>query len=504
MSATPVDQPTESSGQYPYTRGISSDPGVWTMGQYSGFGTAAETNARFRSLLEQGLTGFSVALDLPTQMGLDSDNPFAAGEVGKVGVAIDSLADIEVLMEGIELDKISQVRTTANSIGYIWAAMFEVLAEKRGVDPNKFGMFIQNDVLKEYFARGTQIFPAPAGLKLSVDVIEHVASNIPRWVPLAMSGYHIRESGSSAMQEIAFTFSDARAYLDQAIERGMSVDDVAPTLFTFLSSNMEFMPEVAKFRAARRVWAKLMRQTYGSKDPRSEQLRIFAFTAGSSLTAQQPLNNVVRTSIEALAAAMGGCQTMHVCAFDEALGVPTEAAATLALRTQQIVAFETGVTDLVDPLGGSELLERLTDELEAEVMIEMDKIADLGGALACIESGYFATRLSDSAFETATAIDTGKQKVVGVNSFVSDTAEFEVFTIDQESEARQIEALLHIKEKRDQSQVTHTLEGLSTAAHEGINIVPAVVLAVKAYATVGEITDVLREVYGKWEPTSNF
>jgi methylmalonyl-CoA mutase N-terminal domain/subunit len=504
MSATPVDQPTESSGQYPYTRGISSDPGVWTMGQYAGFGTAAETNARFRSLLEQGLTGFSVALDLPTQMGLDSDNPFAAGEVGKVGVAIDSLADIEVLMEGIELDKISQVRTTANSIGYIWAAMFEVLAEKRGVDPNKFGMFIQNDVLKEYFARGTQIFPAPAGLKLSVDVIEHVASNIPRWVPLAMSGYHIRESGSSAMQEIAFTFSDARAYLDQAIERGMSVDDVAPTLFTFLSSNMEFMPEVAKFRAARRVWAKLMRQTYGSKDPRSEQLRIFAFTAGSSLTAQQPLNNVVRTSIEALAAAMGGCQTMHVCAFDEALGVPTEAAATLALRTQQIVAFETGVTDLVDPLGGSELLERLTDELEAEVMIEMDKIADLGGALACIESGYFATRLSDSAFETATAIDTGKQKVVGVNSFVSDTAEFEVFTIDQESEARQIEALLHIKEKRDQSQVTHTLEGLSTAAHEGINIVPAVVLAVKAYATVGEITDVLREVYGKWEPTSNF
>ena len=504
MSATPVDQPTESSGQYPYTRGISSDPGVWTMGQYAGFGTAAETNVRFRSLLEQGLTGFSVALDLPTQMGLDSDNPFAAGEVGKVGVAIDSLADIEVLMEGIELDKISQVRTTANSIGYIWAAMFEVLAEKRGVDPNKFGMFIQNDVLKEYFARGTQIFPAPAGLKLSVDVIEHVASNIPRWVPLAMSGYHIRESGSSAMQEIAFTFSDARAYLDQAIERGMSVDDVAPTLFTFLSSNMEFMPEVAKFRAARRVWAKLMRQTYGSKDPRSEQLRIFAFTAGSSLTAQQPLNNVVRTSIEALAAAMGGCQTMHVCAFDEALGVPTEAAATLALRTQQIVAFETGVTDLVDPLGGSELLERLTDELEAEVMIEMDKIADLGGALACIESGYFATRLSDSAFETATAIDTGKQKVVGVNSFVSDTAEFEVFTIDQESEARQIEALLHIKEKRDQSQVTHTLEGLSTAAHEGINIVPAVVLAVKAYATVGEITDVLREVYGKWEPTSNF
>ena len=497
-------QTQEVPGAYPYTRGISADPGVWTMGQYAGFGTAKETNARFRSLLDQGLTGFSVALDLPTQMGIDSDNPLAAGEVGKVGVAIDSLADIEILMDGIELEKITQVRTTANSIGYIWAAMFEALAEKRGVDPNRFGMFIQNDVLKEYFARGTQIFPAPAGLKLSVDVIEHVATKIPRWVSLAMSGYHIRESGSSAVQEIAFTFANARAYLDAAIKRGMTVDDVAPTLFTFLSSNMEFMPEVAKFRAARRVWAKLMHETYGSQDPRSEQLRIFVFTAGSSLTAQQPLNNVVRTSIEALAAALGGCQTMHVCAFDEALGVPTEAAATLALRTQQVVAFETGVTGLVDPLGGSELLESLTDELEAAIFSEMDKIAELGGALACIESGYFATRLSDSAYETARAIDSGDQKVIGVNTFVSESARFEVFEIDKESEQRQIADLAQVKSKRNTDKVTESLESLLVAAQAGINIVPAVVVAVKEYATVGEITNVLREVYGKWQPTSDF
>ncbi len=494
----------ETSGQYPYTRGISADPGVWTMGQYAGFGTAGETNKRFRSLLDQGLTGFSVALDLPTQMGLDSDNPLSAGEVGKVGVAIDSLADIEILMEGIDLEKITQVRTTANSIGYIWAAMFEALAEKRGVDPNEFGMFIQNDVLKEYFARGTQIFPAPAGLKLSVDVIEHVATKIPRWVSLAMSGYHIRESGSSAVQEIAFTFANARAYLDAAIERGLTVDDVAPTLFTFLSSNMEFMPEVAKFRAARRVWAKLMHDTYGSVDPRSEQLRIFAFTAGSSLTAQQPLNNVVRTSIEALAAAMGGCQTMHVCAFDEALGVPTEAAATLALRTQQVVAFETGVTQLVDPLGGSELLERLTDELERDIFAEMAKIAELGGALACVESGYFATKLSDSAYETALAIDSGDKKVVGVNTFVSETAEFEVFALDKESEQRQIVSLHKLKESRNEKRLQASLEKLSSDARAGVNIVPAVVVAVKEYATVGEITNVLRDVYGKWQTTSSF
>lgn len=495
---------TEQPGMFPYTRGISADPGVWTMGQYAGFGTAAETNARFRALLAQGLTGFSVALDLPTQMGLDSDNARARGEVGKVGVAIDSLADIEVLMEGIELERITQVRTTANSIGYIWAALFEALAEKRGVDPNAFGMFLQNDVLKEYFARGTQIFPAPAGLKLSVDVIEHVARHIPRWVSLAMSGYHIRESGSSAVQEIAFTFANARAYLDSSIARGLSVDDVAPTLFTFLSSNMDFMPEVAKFRAARRVWARLMRESYQAKDPRSEQLRIFVFTAGSSLTAQQPLNNVVRTSIEALAAALGGVQTMHVCAYDEALGVPTESAATLALRTQQIVAFETGVTGLVDPLGGSYVLEALTDQLERDILDEMHRIEQKGGALACIESGYFATALSDSAYEQALAVDSGEKPVVGVNRFVTDPISFEVFGIDPESERSQVRDVERVRATRDQAAVDRGLGELREAASGGDNVVPACVTAVRAYATVGEIADVLRGVYGTWKPSGTF
>lgn len=494
----------EVPGQFPYTRGISSDPGIWTMGQYAGFGTAQETNARFRSLLDQGLTGFSVALDLPTQMGMDSDAPMAAGEVGKVGVAIDSLADIEILMDGIPLEKISQVRTTANSIGYIWAALFEALAEKRDVDPGEFGMFIQNDVLKEYFARGTQIFPASAGLKLSVDVIEHISRTIPRWVSLAMSGYHIRESGSDAVQEIAFTFSNARAYLDAAISRGLTVDDVAPTLFTFLSSNMEFLPEIAKFRAARRVWATLMRDTYGAKDPRSEQLRIFVFTAGSSLTAQQPLNNVVRTSVEALAAALGGVQTMHVCAYDEALGVPTETAATLALRTQQIIAFETGVTTMVDPLGGSQVLEAMTDDLERQIWDEMHRIVERGGALECIDSGYFSEALSDSAYQQAQAVDSGDKKVIGVNSFVTDPVAFDVFSIDPESERAQVRSLLRLRETRDATAVAAGLEAVRLAAEAGDNVVPACVQAVKAYATVGEIADVLRGIYGTWQPSGAF
>jgi methylmalonyl-CoA mutase N-terminal domain/subunit len=358
---------SERPGQYPYTRGISDEPRVWTMGQYAGFGSAAESNRRFKTLLDAGGTGFSVALDLPTQMGLDSDDPQAAGEVGRVGVAIDSLADIEILMDGIPLEKLTQVRTTANSIGYIWAALFIALARKRGVDPNQFGMFIQNDVLKEYIARGTQIYPPGPSLRLAVDTIEYCAAEIPRWVPLAMSGYHIRESGADAVQEVAWTFANARAYLDEAIRRGVPVDEVAPTLFTFLSVTIDFLPEVAKLRAARRVWARLMRETYGARDPRSAQLRIFAFTAGSTFTAQQPMNNVVRASVEATVAALAGVQTLHVSAYDEALGVPTEAAATLALRTQQVVAFETGLATTVDPLAGSHALETLTEDLERRI-----------------------------------------------------------------------------------------------------------------------------------------
>jgi methylmalonyl-CoA mutase, N-terminal domain len=493
----------EKPGEYPYTRGIKADPGVWIMGQYGGFGTPAQTNERFRTLLSQGITGFSVALDLPTQLGLDSDHELAEGEVGKVGVAIDSLRDIEILMDQIPLEKISQVRTTANSIGYIWAAMFIALAEQRGVDPNEFGMFIQNDVLKEYIARGTQIFPAEVGLKLSTDVIEYIAVHIPKWVSLAMSGYHIRETGSNAVQEVAFTFANAREYLDAALKRGVTVDQVAPTLFTFLSANIEFLPEIAKFRAARRVWARLIREKYHAKDPRSEQLRIFAFTAGSSLTSQQPLNNVVRTAVEMLAAALGSIQTMHVSAYDEALGVPTQDAATLALRTQQVIAFETGVLNTADPLAGSVEVERLTDDLATQMWEMMEDIQNRGGALACINNGWFSEELGNSSYEFTKAVENGSRKLVGVNVFQSDAGEkFIPFTIDPKSEKEQIDSLNTLRSQRDNKAVEVALDALEAAARNDENIMATTIVAIKAYATVGEIVDRLRRVYGKWETTS--
>ena len=474
------------------------------MGQYAGFGTPAEANERFRVLLEAGVTGLSVALDLPTQMGLDSDDPLAAGEVGRVGVAIDTLADVETLMDGIPLELISQVRTTANSIGYIWAAMFIALAEQRGVDPNEFGMFIQNDVLKEYIARGTQIFPPAASLRLAVDVLEHVARLIPRWVPLAVSGYHIRESGSDAVQEIAFTFANAIAYLDATVARGVSIDAVAPTLFTFLSTSIEILPEVAKFRAARRVWAKLIRERYDPHDPRSEQLRIFVFTAGSSLTAQQPLNNIVRTTVEALAAAFAGVQTMHVCAYDEALGVPTETAATLALRTQQVLAFETGISETIDPLGGADAVEALTDSLESEIVALLTQVEARGGALSCIESGWFQEQLSESAYRHARAVETGEKTVVGVNRFVTTSEPLGLFQVDPTAEQRQVAGLRSVRARRSAEQVAHTLDDLEGAARSGENILPACIEAVKAYATVGEIVARLKRVFGTWRPTGAF
>ena len=494
----------EHPGEFPYTRGVSAEPKVWTMGQYAGFGTAAESNQRFRALLEAGGTGFSVALDLPTQMGLDSDDPKAAGEVGRVGVAIDSLADVEVLMDDIPLESLSQVRTTANSIGYVWAALFVALAEKRGVDPDEFGMFIQNDVLKEYTARGTQIVPPEPALRLAVDTIEYCARHTPSWVPLAMSGYHIRESGSDAVQEVAWTFANARAYLDEAVRRGVSVDEVAPTLFTFLSVTMDFLPEVAKLRAARRVWARLMRDTYGASDPRSQQLRIFAFTAGSTFTAQQPLNNVARAAIEATAAALAGVQTLHVSAYDEAVGVPTEAAATLALRTQQVVAHETGLTQTLDPLAGSYAVEALTDDLEQRIVAEMEAVQAQGGSLACIESGWYADRLAESAYRYARSVDDGERVVVGVNRWASPPEPLEVFAADPEGEARQVAGVRRVREQRDPAAWSAAMDRLRTDAAAGTNVLPACVGAVRAYATVGEICGVLTDVHGSWQPTQAF
>jgi methylmalonyl-CoA mutase N-terminal domain/subunit len=494
----------EHPGDYPYTRGVSAEPRPWIMGQYAGFGSAADSNKRFKALLDAGVTGFSVALDLPTQMGLDSDDPRAAGEVGRVGVAIDSLAEIETLMDGIPLEQISQVRTTANSIGYVWAALFIALAGKRGVEPGEFGMFVQNDVLKEFIARGTQIFPPEPSLRLAVDTIEHLARHVPSWVPLAMSGYHIRESGADAVQEIAYTFANARAYLDEVVRRGVDVDEVAPTLFTFLAITMDFLPEVAKFRAARRVWARLLKEKYGATDPRSQQLRIFAFTAGSTLTAQQPLNNVARATVEAMSAALAGVQTMHVSAYDEALGVPTEQAATLALRTQQVVAFETGVADTVDPLAGSYAVESLTDDLERRIWAALGDVEERGGALACIASGFFAEQLSDAAYGLAREVESGERVVVGVNRYPAGTEPLEVFQVDPETEAGQVAAVREVRATRDGARVDAALAALREAARAGENVVPACVEAVTAYATVGEIVAVLREVHGDWQPAVAF
>lgn len=494
----------EHPGEYPYTRGISAEPKVWVMGQYAGFGTAAESNARFRALLGAGVTGFSVALDLPTQLGIDSDDPRAFGEVGRVGVAIDSLADIETLMEGIPLEAISQVRTTANSIGYVWAALFVALAERRQVDPNEFGLFIQNDVLKEFIARGTQIFPPEASLRLAADCIQWCVEHVPRWTPLAMSGYHIRESGASAVQEVAFTFANARAYLDECVRRGVSVDAIAPTLFTFLAIQTDVLTEVAKFRAARRLWARLMREVYGASDPRSHQLRIFAFTAGSSLTAQQPLVNLSRTAIEATIAALAGVQTMHVSAYDEALGVPTESAATLALRTQQVVAFETGLTEVVDPLAGSYAVEALTDELATSIWGLMEEIAAAGGALAAIDSGAFADELAEAAYRHALAVESGTKVVVGVNRFPAPSEPLEVFQLDPSVEQSQRASVAAVRERRDAPAVARALTQLRADAAAGLSVMPATISAVRAYATIGEIVAVLKEVHGAWQPSSRF
>ena len=488
----------EHPGQYPFTRGVSSEPKTWIMGQYAGFGTAEQSNQRFKALLDAGVTGFSVALDLPTQLGLDSDDPRARGEVGKVGVAIDSLADIEVLMDGIPLAEISQVRTTANSIGFIWAALFIALAEKQQSDPNTFGLTIQNDVLKEFIARGTQIFPATPSLHLAVDVVEYCTEHVPNWVPLTISGYHIREAGATAVQEIAFTFANARAYLDEAIRRGVGIDRVAPTLLTFLAITTDFLQEIAKFRAARRTWARLARNAYGAEDPRSQQLRIFAFTAGSSLTAQQPMNNVVRTTLEATAAALAGVQTMHVAAYDEALGVPTEAAARLALRTQQVVAFETGLTTTVDPLGGSYAIESLTDDLTGQIEALGEQIAALGGAVACIENGWFVNQIDDAAFQLAEAVESGARPVIGVNLLKSEPEPLEVFETDPTVEATQVARLRELRASRDNDAVSKALDGLRAAAAAKVNILPATIDAVRVYATVGEIVAVLKDVHGEW------
>ncbi len=493
----------EPPGKPPFTRGIDADgyrEQPWVIGQYAGFGDAEDANRRLRMLLAEGQTGFSIALDLPTQMGLDSDHPLAAGEVGKVGVAIDSLADVEALFAGIALKDVRQIRTTANAIGPIWLALIVALGRRRGFDPNDVRILIQNDILKEYVARGTFIFPAAPAVELVADTIEYCAEHLPSWTPLAMSGYHIREAGATAPQELAFTFANGLAYCQAAQRRGVPVERFLPALFTFLSSGTDLLEEVAKFRAARRVWSELVVTRLGTDDGPSRALRIFGFSAGSSLTAQQPLNNVVRVTIAGLAAVLGGIQTLHTASFDEALATPTEDAARLAVRTQQIIRDEAGVRGIVDPLGGSYAIEQLTDEIERQVWELIEEVDERGGAIGCVASGWFAEQLAERAYLDQLDVESGARAVVGVNvqRDADERVDTEVFAVDPAAEQRQVARLEQVRATRDDDTAAATLAAVEAAARAGENVVPAVIDAVEAYATVGEISDALRLVHGSF------
>jgi methylmalonyl-CoA mutase, N-terminal domain len=494
-------------GFYPYTRGISPSmyrSDFWIMGQYSGFGSAEEANERYKMLLARGQTGFSIALDLPTQIGYDADHPLVEGEVGKVGVHLGSLADVEILFDGIPLEKVRQIRTTANAIGPIFLAFCVAAFEKQGIAPGNVRFFIQNDVLKEYIGRGTYIFPPGPSVKLSTDVIEYCAKYLPAWVPLAISGYHIRDSGSTAAQELAFTFANALAYLDSALARGLKIDDFAPQISTFLASSIDLLEEVAKFRAARRFWARLMRERFGAQDPETMKLNIFAYTLGGNLLAPQPLNNIVRVTVETLAAVLGGVQTIATSSFDEAFCLPSQEAVTVALRTQQIVAHEIGVTNLVDALGGSYVLEALTTQIEREVGEIMQRIEALGGAVRGIEQGYFQRELSNAAYRRQKAIESGDKVLVGLNRFQEEgeITSIPVFKIDPETERRQLQRLRTLRETRDADAVARCLAAVEDAARRGDNVIPATIEAARAYATLGEMCDALRTVYGTYEPST--
>jgi methylmalonyl-CoA mutase N-terminal domain/subunit len=497
-----------SPGAYPFTRGIT--PAMyrsqfWIFGMFSGYGSAEVANERYRMLLDRGQTGFSIALDLPTQIGYDADHPLAAGEVGVTGVHIGSLADMERLFQGIPLEKVRQIRTTANAIGPIIAAMYIAAFEKQGVNIANTRMFLQNDSLKEYFARGTYIFPPAAGLKFSSDLIEYCGRHLKDWTPLAMSGYHIRDRGSTAVQELAFTFADGLAYVNEVCRRGLHVDQFAGQIWTFLSASIDVLEEVAKFRAARRVWARLMKERFGAQNPETMKLKIFAYTLGGNLTAQQPLNNIARVAIETLAAALGGVQTVATSSYDEAYAIPTEDAATIALRTQQIVANEAGITGTVDAFGGSYAVESLTDKIEAEVLSYLDRIEALGGAVPCIEEGLFDQELSEAAFRYQRQIETKDRIIVGLNDYTSDEKQpIPVFTGNPEMEKRQIGKLKELRQKRDSKLVEKTLADLADAARANQNLLPALIETVKAYATTGEICNTLRAVYGVYEASQVF
>ncbi len=491
--------------EYPYTRGVQPTmyrSRFWTMRQYAGFATAEESNKRYKYLLEQGTMGLSVAFDLPTQIGYDSDNIMARGEVGKVGVAIDSLKDMETLFDGIPLDRVS-TSMTINATASFLLAMYLIVAEKQGVPFDKVSGTIQNDILKEYIARGTYIYPPEPSLRIIANIFEFCSNHVPKWNTISISGYHIREAGSTAVQEVAFTLADGITYVEEAIKAGLDVDKFAPRLSFFFNAHNNFFEEIAKFRAARRMWAKIMKERFKAKNPKSMMLRFHTQTGGSTLTAQQPENNIVRVTLQALAAVLGGTQSLHTNSMDEALALPTEKSVRIALRTQQIIAYESGVADTVDPLAGSYYIESLTNEIEKKAFEYIEKIDKMGGMLKAIESGYVQREISESAYNYQKAVENEEQIVVGVNRFVIDEGkrDVEILKINDEVEKKQVEKLKKLKEERDNSAVKDRLKALKKAAQGKDNLMPFILDCVRVYCTLGEMADVLREVFGEYQDT---
>ena len=487
-------------GEFPFTRGIQPTMyrgRLWTMRQYAGFGTATESNRRYRHLLAQGVTGLSVAFDLPTQMGYDSDHPLATGEVGRVGVAIDSLDDMAQLFDGLPLDRVS-TSMTINSTAIILLAMYVAIAERQGISREKLSGTVQNDILKEYLARGTFIYPPQASLRLVTDIFAFCERELPQWNAISVSGYHIREAGSTAVQEVAFTLANGIAYIDAGRARGLSAESLGERMSFFFASHNNFLEEIAKFRAARRLWARIMKERFGAMNPRAQQLRFHAQTAGSTLTAQQPDNNLVRVTVQALAAVLGGAQSLHCNSRDEALALPTEESATLALRTQQIIAHESGVANTVDPVGGSYEIESRTNEIENAARLLLDRIDAVGGTLAAIESGMIQRDIQESAFRAQRAIDSGESPVVGMTKFQTDEGTtIPTFVVDPEIERVQQARVAAVRASRDNARWRGSLDAIRDAAHGDANLVPLVIAAVRANATVGEISDTLREVFGE-------
>ncbi len=488
-------------GEFPFTRGVQPTMyrgRFWTMRQYAGFATAEESNKRYRYLLQSGGTGLSVAFDLPTQIGYDSDDPMSEGEVGKVGVAIDSLKDMEILFDQIPLEKVS-TSMTINATAGILLAMYIAIAKKQGADLKKISGTIQNDLLKEYIARGTYIFPPEPSMRIITDIFKYCNENLPRWNTISISGYHIREAGSTAVQEVAFTFADAIAYVQAAIDSGLNVDDFAGRLSFFFNSHNNLLEEVAKFRAARRMWAKIMKERFHARNPKSMMLRFHTQTAGSTLTAQQPDNNIIRTTLQALAAVLGGTQSLHTNSRDEALSLPTEDSARVAIRTQQIIAYESGVADSIDPLAGSYFVENLTDRIEQKAFEYIEKIDQMGGAVQAVKNKYFQNEIARSAYEYQQKVERNEQIIVGVNDFtIENELPQEILHIDEQAVARQIQSVRALRLSRDTQSVEDSLGRLEKAAKSSDNLMPFIIEAVERYATIGEISNVLRNVFGEY------